>query len=251
MSVKSDTPSNTSPHIPSYIEWLFPYKKKPLPISTNTTLSYYLFQNKISLALINWAFQGMRGMDKTDLAGKICFELLLFALFISLVQITFMNIFFAFFLAHTFNWFLNSNFWVIGRYLGITRTDPARFSFYLRKVMYRMQQCSSIDAVIVIGGASRKQGVRETSDIDIFFIRDHGFFNGIRAVISTIRERIIAFLHRFPLHLELYDSIKTMERHRKDETPFVLKDNHREARGYYESQGRKIAGFDEYRKEAE
>lgn len=247
--------SNTSfsiSSIPCCLRWLFPYKQKPLPISTQAPILYYMLQNKVSLVLINWLFQGMRGMGFTDLIGKICLEFVFFSMALICVNGTgAFPIVVALFIARTLNWFLNSHFWVMGRYLGITRSDPGRFPEYLKKVMDRLQKCSSIDAVIVIGGASRKQGVKETSDIDIFFIRRPGLINGVSAVRVTVRERILAFFQKFPLHLELYDTIQMMDRHRKDETPFVLKDVLGRATAYYTRQEREIAGFDEYEREAQ
>ncbi len=241
----------TFSHVPPFMRFLFPYKEKKLAISSRNPVLFLLLQNKLSLALINWTFQGVRGMGVTDLFGKICIEILIVSVTLILVNgAIIFRLIIALLIAHTFSWFFNSHFWVLGRYLGITRTFPARFPAYLNGLMQRLDNCRAINSVIVIGGASRKQGIKPTSDVDIFFIRSPGFFNGISAVMTTVQERARAFLCKFPLHLEMYDEIETMNKHRKDEMPFVLKDDLGRAADYYSAQGRNTAGFEEYRDEA-
>jgi len=190
-------------------------------------------------------------MGITDLTGKICIEVLVFTLMLSLgTGPLVFRLIVALLTSHTFSWFFNSHFWVLGRYLGITRTNPSRFPKYLNWLMKRLDNCRAINTVIVIGGASRKKGIKETSDVDIFFVRTSGFNNGIKAVVATVKERALAFMCKFPLHLELYDHMEMMDRHRRDETPFLLKDDLGLASDYYSRQGRKTAGFEEYRDEA-
>jgi len=238
-------------YIPPLLRWLFPYKIKKLPFSTDNPYLFYLFQNKITLIAINWLFQGMKGMGKADLIGKICLEVAAFSIAFSIVNGTVLyRLVISFLCAHTFNWLFNAHFWVFGRYLGITRTNIERFPKYLRGVMNRLQNCSTIDSIIVIGGASRKEGVKITSDIDMFIIRKRGFLNGFIAVLITIKERILSFVTKFPLDLYLYDKIETMDKHRDDERAFILKDVHDQVKAYYNSKGRKVAGFAEYERTA-
>jgi len=240
-----------SPYVPGFFRFLFPYKTKKLPFSTQNPLLFFLLQNKLSLALINWVFQGIRGMGVADLTGKIFLELLVFATGLILLNSAFpFRLIVAFLIAHTVNWLFNSHFWVLGRYLGITRTNPVRFIKYLERLAKRLDDCVAIDPVLVIGGASRKQGVKPTSDVDIFFIRNSGFINGINAIIVTCRERALAFVCKFPLHLLLYDNIEMMNIHRKDETPFVLKDDQGRASDHYSAQCRETYDFIDYCEEA-
>lgn len=236
-------------YIPPFLRWLFPYKIKNLPFVTDNVLLYYLCQNKITLTLINWLFQGMLGMSCSDLIGKICIEIAVFGPIFSIIDGSILyKLVISFVCAHTFNWLFNSHFWVFGRYLGITRTDIKRFPNYLQEVRSRLHNCSAIESIIIIGGVSRKEGVKITSDIDMFIIRNRGLINGLNAVFFTIRERFLAFIKKFPLDLYLYDEVETMDKHRYDEKAFILKDVHRRASAYYNSRGRKVAGLDEYEK---
>jgi len=206
---------------------------------------YYLFQNKISLTIINWFFQGVKGMGRADLIGKIILEILVFtvALFcFGKTDIYHTGI--ALLLAHTFNWLINAHFWDFGRFLGITRTPPVRFYHYLQKLEVKIQKHDSVPNVIVIGGISRNQGFKPTSDIDMIFIRDRGFTNALKAVLVTIRERTWAFINKFPLHLELYDRIEHMSKHRTDEIPIVLKDSNAAVGDWYSKSGRATMKLD-------
>jgi len=240
-----------TPKVPSFLSWLFPYKKKKLPISMDSSVSYYLFQNKISLIVINWLFQGMRDMDTADLTGKIIFDILIFILILFFTDSSGVyRVSIALILAHTLNWLINAHFWVFGRFLGITSTSTDRFYPYIKNVVNRINKDNSIPAVIVIGSISRKQKFKLTSDVDIMFIRGKGFKNAVKAVLVTMRERAIAFLGRFPLHLELYDSMESMKKHRIDEVPIVLKDVGEMVINWYGKDGRTIMNLEDCERQA-
>jgi hypothetical protein len=211
-----------------------------------------MLQNKITLTLINWLFQGLRGMGRVDLIGKVVLEIVFFSIALIFVSGSFgFRAFVALLIAHTLNWFLNTHFWDTGRFLGITRTPLHRFTPYVKHLMLRLHRSSAIDAVIIIGGVSREEGIKKTSDVDIFFIRKKGLINAIVAMLITIKERSHAFFSKFPLHLELYDDISMMDKHRKDEIPYILKDISGVADAYYQKQDRMTAQFDDYEKEAQ
>jgi hypothetical protein len=188
-------------------------------------------------------------MGTADRIGKIIFEILFFVVvlfFMNVLEIH--NIGAALILAHTFNWLINTHFWDFGRFLGITRTSPGRFFPYLQKIEDKIKRDSSIPVAIVIGGISRNQRFKTTSDIDLIFIRGRGFENALKAVLVTIRERARAFFSKFPLHLELYDSIESMKQHRADEVPIVLKDINGTVKDWYGNAGRTIMKLEDCKK---
>lgn len=247
--MKTITNNSGTPPVPSFLAWLFPYKRKGFSISTKSPLSYYLFQNKISLIFINWLFQGIKGMGKADLIGKIFFDVLIFIVILFFLNgVGLHRISLALILAHTFNWLINTHFWDVGRFLGITRTSPDRFFPYLQKIKDKIERDGSIPSAIVIGGISRNQGFKTTSDIDMIFIRGRGFKNALKAVLVTIRERARAFFSKFPLHLELYDNMEFMNRHRTDEVPIVLKDINGNVKDWYDKAGRTIITLENCKK---
>ncbi len=238
--------NHEGPRIPPLLSWLFPYKRKGLSIDTQSSLKYYVFQNKISLTIINWLFQGMRSMGAADLVGKVLLEIILFSIsFVILEGLIVYRIIIALIVAHTINWMINAHFWDVGRFIGITRTPPDRFFPYLRKVMDNVNDTNSIVAVIVIGGISRNAGFKETSDVDMIFIKEKGVKNATISVLVTVRERAKAFITKFPLHLELYDSM-SLVKHRTDEVPIVLKDVGDIVKTYYKKAGHRTANLDDY-----
>jgi len=233
--------------VPACLSWFFPYKIKDLPISSRSSAAYYLLQNKLSLTIINWLFQGMKGMDASDLTGKIIFEIFFFSVFfVFLNNPGIYGVLIALVFSHTLNWLFNAHFWVFGRYLGITHTPPDLFFPYIRRVVNRVNRDSSVPMVIIIGSISRNQRFKTTSDVDIMFIRGAGISNAIMAVFVTMRERAIAFFSKFPLHLEFYDTMESMNQHRADEIPVLLKDVGGLAEDWYDKAGRETARLDDY-----
>jgi len=207
----------------------------------NKTL-YLLMQNKASLIFINWLFQGMFGLGRIDLIGKIFIEVLIISCFnIIIGKITFQGFILSIVIAHTLNWIFNTHFWVLGRFLGITQTPTHQFYKYLENLKQRINHSFGLNGVIVIGGASRGEKIRSTSDLDIFFIAKPNQISKLKALAFTIKERITAFVFKFPLDLYLYENIAEMNKHRKDEVPFVLYDSANMVKAFYEQQGRKIA----------
>lgn len=185
-------------------------------------------------------------MDRADLIGKLALEALVFILVVPFIEGTRgFQILTAFVTAHTVNWLINSHFWVFGRFLGITHTATSRFFPYVQKVVKRVRHNPSVPIVIIIGSISREENFKSTSDVDIMFIKDSGIGNSLHAVLVTFRERLIAFVSKFPLHLELYDNIETMKKHRSDEVPYILKDTHGEANKWYKKEGRKVLNFND------
>ncbi|MBI5676091.1 MAG: hypothetical protein HZC48_09765 [Nitrospirae bacterium] len=118
----------------------------------------------------------------------------------------------------------------------------------MRKTSTRIRSNNSISAVIVIGGLSRNESFKTTSDIDMIFISGKGYANIVKAIIVSIRERAVAFLSKFPLHLELYSDMESMHKFRNDEVPVVLKDAGGIAQSWYGRTGRTITRLEDYEK---
>lgn len=245
--MKNTSKNNKTIYVPSCLSWLFPYKRKGLSVSTDSAIKYYIFQNKISLVIINWLFQGMRGMGKADLLGKVLLEMVLFIILLVLLagRVKY-YILAALFTAHTVNWLINAHFWDVGRFIGITNTAPARFFPYLRKLEKRLNTYTAPPVGIIIGGLSRNKGFKSSSDVDMIFVRGQGCKSTVLSVLVTIYERTRAFFCKFPLHLELYDDMDAMNRHRTDEVPVILKDSDGIAEDWYGRSGRTPARLSDF-----
>ena len=241
------TIGNTQIAIPSFLKTFFPYKEKKLFWIPNNKILYLLLQNKISILVINWMFQGVFGLSKIDLIGKILLELCMFlTLIISFSNLTVKGVIFSLLFAHTMNWIFNTHFWDIGRYIGFTRTDTGRFYPYLKNIFHRISAQSSLIGAIVIGGASRGEGIKNTSDIDLYFISEKGIKNNIFSFLISVKERSLAFVNKFPLNLCLADDLTVMSKHRNDETPFILFDPQNKVKEFYQKQNRNTASLDDY-----
>jgi len=240
---------NNNIRIPSVVRILFPYKEKKLFWMPNNKMLYLVLQNKLSIIFINWLFQGMMGFSKIDLMGKFIFELICFIIVMTFLgKISITGVISVLLIAHTLNWIFNTHFWVIGRYIGITNNPTCRHYNYLKKLQKRILKTNAFNGVIVLGGASRGEGVRKNSDVDIFFISNLDMKSKLIAVLLTIKERITAFLTRYPLDLYLYEKVDNMMKHRKDEVPFLLYDSEKKVEKFYKSHGRHIAYLENFPK---
>ena len=189
---------------------------------------------------INWVFQGILGMDATDRWFKIGFDIVL-TVGLSAVLIRFMpasgTVALSLFLAHTANWLLNGHFYVIGRYVGFTRTSVDRIWAYTSGVAARARCCPALLGAVVHGAVTRGEGIRTTSDVDVRFIRRPGLGNGFRAAWFTFLERARAFFARFPLDPYLLDDVDLLARMRTDEKPILLHDLDGVLQAYYADRG--------------
>lgn len=235
--------------IPASLRFLFPYKEKPLVFVPNNKALYLLTQNKLSIIFINWLFQGMLGCSRLDLLGKMLFILIFSSTFVYLQNgKDFAGLVKVFLAAHTLNWLLNTHFWDLGRFIGFTRTNPQRFYPFLYGTEKRIKKNKSLLGAVVLGGASRGEGVKRTSDIDMYFISKPGFLNQAISIFIAIRERVLAFLIKFPLNLVLSDKIEILLKCRRDEIPFIVLDAEQQIEAFYKALNRNVAPSQDYAK---
>jgi hypothetical protein len=197
-------------------------------------------RSRPGILTINWAFQGMLGMDRADLLFKIGLDVVLwlaFGFFLSRLIPVRVAVVLSLSFAHTLNWILNTHFYATGRYVGITSTSPERILSYTGGVAGRVQGCPALLGAAVFGAISRGEGVRTTSDVDMRFIRRPGRGNGLRAAWFTFMERARSFFAGFPLDLYLLDDLHRLEKMRPDEQPILLYDPDGVLQRYYAGRG--------------
>ena len=197
-------------------------------------------KSKLRYALIpsGWIFQGLLYADKTEKAFKILIDFILMLIFY-LIFINFINILesliYAFILAHTFNWFFNSNLMIVftKKYGLSIRAFVISFQIsYIEELQNRIKKENSIQCAAIYGSLSRNENC-ETSDLDVRIIRKPGVINGIRACSFCMFERTRAVFNKFPLDLFLLDSMKPLSKLRDDEVPVVLHDPDRKLEKKY------------------
>ena len=203
------------------------FKRRKYAWNPRNEFLYSLMASKVGVVCINWLFQGILGMDRTDRWFKLCFDGLvtggLMALLWPLASF-WIAFFSSVFLAHTLNWLLNGHLFALGGYVGFTNTLADELWSYSAGIQYRTQGKTFLLGVLVFGSAVREEGVRVTSDMDMRFIRRSGFWNGVRAARFSMLERSRALIARFPLDLYLFDSLSSLNRLRDDERPIILYD---------------------------
>ncbi|MFZ5516798.1 MAG: hypothetical protein ACOY90_09185 [Candidatus Zhuqueibacterota bacterium] len=215
-------------------------KKKFYWESKNKALSRIMHSNA-GMISINWFFQGILGMDKTERVFKIFIELLSIII-MTLILNNLFNLIFAiimsFITIHSLNWLLNAHFYdAVGRFFSLCEMSEAKMVDYLNSVKDRAERNKSIMGILVIGGITRGKKIGPTSDLDIRFVRNKGFINGIRASMFSFNERVKAFYQKFPLDLYTYDNLTSLDKLRKDEAPIIVLDPDNVLKKKYKERG--------------
>lgn len=174
---------------------------------------------------INWTFQSLLYMEKTDKLFKLLLDLVLFLIFFIVFK-QFLNILstiiVAITLAHSFNWIFNGHIFALLKTFGIVKTKYSSFLTYMEKLKERGSKEKSIKCIATFGSISREE-LKETSDIDIRVVKDKGFVNGIRSSVFVMLERSKSVFNGFPLDIYLLEDEKSM--HKLKERPiFLVKD---------------------------
>ena len=203
------------------------FKKKQYAWNPKNEFLYHLMASKPGVVCINWVFQGILGMDRSEKVSKVLIDLLLAVLFLLIFKVfltAWLSILLAFVMAHTLNWLFNTHFWVMGRYIGITHNPPSKILQYIKAIAHIVEDNSFLLGVIVFGNMTRGGEVRPDSDVDIRYVRKKGFLNALRANIFSIREKIRALFEGFPLDSYICDDLSFLDKLRKDEKPIILFD---------------------------
>ena len=205
----------------------YTFKKKKFAWEPENEFIVDLMNSKLGVMTINWAFQGILGADRTEQIFKLAFDLI-FTLIFTVILAQFQNIVIAFpfamILAHTVNWLFNGQFWVAGRFCGITKNSRQKILDYLKAVDRRVSGAGSLLGAAIFGSPARGLELRSNSDIDLRLVRRRGVMNGIIANLIGLSEKARAFVSGIPLHLFVYDSMDSLNRLRVDEKPYILYD---------------------------
>jgi predicted nucleotidyltransferase len=168
----------------------------------------------LMIAGINWTFQSLLYMDKTEKVFKLILDLTLLVIFYILlngVLTSILALLTSFIVAHTINWIFNGHLFALLKTFGMIKTKPATFINYINDLKDRSSNEKGILLVATFGSISRGE-LKETSDLDIRIVRKEGFFNGFKVCLFTMLERSRAFLNKFPLDIYVLDnSVKLSE----------------------------------------
>jgi predicted nucleotidyltransferase len=191
---------------------------------------------------INWTFQSMLYMDRTERIFKLLTDVAFFLLFtVAFLQVLPLvpAIAVSIVLAHTLNWMVNGHIFALLKTFGGVKTDPERFATYIRLLRERIAEEESILAASTYGSLARRE-LKETSDLDVRLIRRSGWIFGLKACLFVMGERTRALLDRFPLDVYLIDDTRDLEKLRSDEFPIILSDPERVLEEYYRHDQREM-----------
>ncbi|GEM_PF-712023 len=190
----------------------------------------------------NWLMQGILHADKSEKLYKILFTIffwiLFFIVFFSVMKTSLLiSLILAFIIAHTLNWFVNCNFYVlfVHRIKWFKTTKPDLFN-QLYAIQSRLENLSNKNWVLytVSHGGICKGTLNKHSDIDVSLIRKPGFKNLISAILFYIKEKKIADLKGVPLDIFICDTPENcIERSKRQKNPIVLFDPNDEIDNYY------------------
>ena len=192
--------------------------------------------------LSNWLMQGIFHADKTEKIYKILFTIVLWiilfvVLHFNLNIVLIKSLFYSFFIAHTLNWFVNNNLFVllVHRMKWLKTTKPELF-IQLESIQNRLERIPNKDWIFycVSHGGICKGTLNSHSDIDVSLIRKPGFINMVRAVIFYIKEKKYADLKGVPLDIFICDTPKNcIDRSKGQKNPIVLLDHLNKVDYYY------------------
>jgi hypothetical protein len=203
-------------------------RQKPLYYKiSNSSWLRPLLGNLIAAIAIHWTFQGLLYMDKTERSFKLGLDLViiltLWPIFVLIGQLsTAVSILAAVFVAHTCNFILNGQVWVVAKHFQLVKHSRQEFDAYVREVTVRIATEPSFRYAAAYGSIARAEW-NPSSDLDLRLVRYPGRWNGLRACWFVLRERATAFLSRFPLDIYMLDNYDGLRRMRGDEPPVILK----------------------------
>lgn len=173
---------------------------------------------------INWFFQSILYMDRTERAYKLFLELI-FALltFVIISPLTplWLAIVISLVNGHSLNWLLNGHLFGLLKTFEYGEIDPQKLNGYISGFKKRLSEEKSIDEALCYGSLARGE-MNNHSDLDVRVIRKKGFVNGIRSCNFVFFERSRALFLKFPLDIYVLDDSSGLSLLRDDEVPIRL-----------------------------
>lgn len=205
------------------------YKRKFKFIKRNTLLDT-LFNSFIFILLVNWFFQGIRGMQLKELSFRIITEILLISIFFSLTSL---NLLLCIIIIHTFFWVFLCQFWLINRYSLNYTNDLNKMNYTYKKVVNKILKFKDIKEAIVIGStSSEKKIIKINSDLDLRIFFDNNFKNYLSTNFFLYYLRIYSFIKKFPLDIYCYDDLRVFNTFSKKDKILIIKDTNKAINKY-------------------
>ncbi|WP_027136308.1 hypothetical protein [Geminicoccus roseus] len=205
-------------------------KRKPFPLPTGPLWLDRLQQSCLVILLVNWVFQGMRGMQRKELGFRLGFGAAIAALCGGLAAGAGLPPLAALavgvFSGHSVNFLANGQFWVCARYCRRYRGSAARIAAASVALASELAALPWLDEVAFIGSRARGGEPSDRSDIDLRLVFPPGVRGWWRTNLLLLRLRSRALVQGLPLDLYAYDAPDALLRFDQDEPLLLAKDSH-------------------------
>jgi hypothetical protein len=203
-------------------------KPKLFPIRPRAPWLAGLMQSCAFILLVNWCLQGVRGMDRKELAFRVSAELLLAGLLAAATAALLdpaRALVAGLLGAHTLNFTLNGQLWVCARYCRWYRRDPGALERFLSSLVPELRALPWLEEAACIGSRGQAAAVRsDRADLDLRLVFPPGFGNWLRGNLLLLRLRARAFRSMIPLDLYAYDRPESLRRFDQRERLLALVD---------------------------
>lgn len=202
-------------------------KRKNFPIRPRLRVLDRLLQSCLAILLINWVFQGMRGMQGKELSFRLMLELACAATIgFTAWRVgagTFSPII-GLMVGHTLNFLFNGQFWVCARYCQSYRGNARSVARATTDLATELSSLPWLTEVAFIGSRARGGQPSDRSDIDLRLVFPKGAAGWWRTNLLLLRLRARALLQSVPLDLYAYDRPDALRRFDQEEPLLVVKD---------------------------
>jgi hypothetical protein len=192
------------------------YKLKRFPAPFDAPWLEGVTQSCAFILAANWLMQGVRGMDRKELASRLLLEALAAALLLAVLRPAAPGpaaAVLALTVAHTLGFTLNGQVWVCVRYCPLYARDPAAVARFANAVAQDLRRLPWLEEAAIIGSrAASDPAWGPRSDIDLRLVTAPGLAGWLRTGLLLLRLRAAAFLRAVPLDLYAYDAPSSLAR---------------------------------------
>ena len=204
------------------------YKRKFQFIKKDTILDSIL-NTFVSILIINWVFQGIRGMQTKEILFRIIFELSI----IILLNLNMNSLLLSILMTHTLFFLFNCQFWLICRYSFLYKNNLKHLNLTSKKIIKKIKENHLIKECVIIGSlGSGSNFINVNSDLDIRFFFNKGFIDFFNKNIFLTFLRIYSFINKFSLDLYCYDNIEILNSFNQKEEIRIIKDTDKNLKNF-------------------
>jgi hypothetical protein len=203
-------------------------KRKTFPIQPRIVVLDRLLQSCLAILLVNWIFQGMRGMQSKELSFRLVLELACVVavgtMAWSLGVGTAASLLIGLLVGHTINFLFNGQFWVCARYCQSYQGTAQSVARATIDLAAELSALPWLLEVAFIGSRARSGLPSDRSDIDLRLVFPPGTTGWWKTNLLLMRLRTRALLRSVPLDLYAYDRPDALKRFNQEEPLLVVKD---------------------------